>query len=300
LSFVSSRGAVTAENVETLEAAGAGGRDTAVLHDSPGDDRYFGAPEQSRLVGAAFDYRLAGFAAIQVRSSSGYDTAILADSTGNDTFVGKPETAMLEGAGFRQDLFGFAGVRVLGGRGEDQALLSDGAGADWLFARPGMAWMTGRGYQNFVAGFDEVRADARAGGYDLAWLFDSPGDDHLTSQPGEVRFLGEGFRHTAAGFETVRAASTAGHDRADFFRAQSEEFRVEFGQAMQRAGGYLNLAFDFARVERVEIAEVRQAAFASFLEREEEGSLPQILGADTSRRDPTTRAVGAVFRELGA
>jgi VCBS repeat-containing protein len=194
--------------------------DRAFLYDSDGNDRFYGRPTYSYLVGNGFFNRAKGFDAVYANATAGgvNDRAFLYDSAGNDSFYAYPTYSYLTGNDFYNQANGFKTVTGYATAGDaggvgDQAFLYDSAGNDRFYGRPTYSRMVGTGFNNYASGFDAVYAYAStdAGGVgDRAYLYDSLGDDTFFGRINYGTLSGSGFLNFAEGFDSIRADGNAG------------------------------------------------------------------------------------------
>ncbi len=211
---------------EELHAyAKAGGNDTAVLKDSPGNDKFKGDPTVAKMYKRGlFFHRVKFFDTVHgLSDAGGNDTARLWDSPGDDTLLSqRDETRLYRDGEFDITVGGFHDVSVQATNGGfDTADLIDSPLDDTVRARSHkvMIWAGDYEapiYKRTVRKFDDVSLHATEGGFDKFKMHDTARDDvlevtrdwvQLSTQKDELDVL-----YRAMAFEWVKAYSSAGHD----------------------------------------------------------------------------------------
>jgi len=239
---------VTVTGVESITAAGLGGNDEVVLHDSPGNDTFqasLGSASLTRPDGANV---ATGFETVTaVSTHGGKDIAKLYDSSGNDFFVARPLHGELSGEGFRFEADGFSAVHAYATAGGfDQAKLFDSHRNDVFQASAIQGALYGPGYYNRAKHFETVHAYGSAG-RDVAKLYDSAGDDLFEANSFQGALSGEGFYFRAKHFEEVIAtAQSGGNDQARLYDSPGDDNFIATPTSGSLYGdGFNNQAKDF-------------------------------------------------------
>jgi hypothetical protein len=239
--------------------------DRAYLYDSAGNDRFYGRPTYSRMLGTDFENYASGFGIVNAIATAGDvgglgDRAYLYDSAGNDRFYAYPTYSYLTGNNFYNQARGFDAVygNATAGGTNDRAYLYDSAGNDKFYAYPTYSYLTGSSFYNQANGFKTVYGYATAGDVggvgDRAYLYDSAGNDRFYGRPAYSRMLGTNFDNYASGFDKVYAYATAGDvggvgDRAYLYDSAGDDSfygRNDYGRLS--GTGFLNFVQSFDRV----------------------------------------------------
>jgi len=245
----------TLSGTSTITVDGAGGANSAVLHDSAGIDQLVMRQTdvvQSDQNHTLYSHTLYGFKTVLAKSTQGGpDVATLYDSAGSDTFTARPNWANMAAAGVYS--FTAEGYVVVFGRatagGYDLAFLTDSAGNDVYEGRPTSARMFGAGYDNQAVSFEASFATASRG-YDVASLYDSAGNDLFVAGPTESRLSGAGFYHLARAFDVVHAYGGQGNDVALMYDSSgNDRFTAKPTESVMSGTGYFNRAKGFKMVQ---------------------------------------------------
>lgn len=106
---------------------GAGGKDSAALTGTSGNDTFFASLANASLSAAGYAIDLTGFRTVRMKAGSGgLDTASLVGSAGDDCFTATAGSSKLSGTGFLFEATAFDVVSVDGGGGNDTASISGG------------------------------------------------------------------------------------------------------------------------------------------------------------------------------
>jgi ELWxxDGT repeat protein len=171
---------------------GGGGKDTATLHDSPGDDEFHAWPTFAFLQGPGFTNRVDNFSSVTASAALGHDVARLFGSPGTDdipsadpkkptpAFVASPTEATFRSTAFSNTAQYFDEVYADSMGGKDTAILSDSPGKDWFEAGPNVAKLFSGQFFLQAANFASVIAKSSGGG-DVATLTGSTGKDTFTA-----------------------------------------------------------------------------------------------------------------------
>jgi hypothetical protein len=261
-----------------------GGRDTAVLEDSPLKDKFkLDWPKAGQFFGKMYrgDYfnRAKMFEVIQATSTGGDDLARLFGSDGNDTFEGRKGTSRMLGPGFDVTLHDYHTVTAYAQSGFDVARLSDTAGDDTLRARGHKTEIydtptKGKDYKITARRFDDVfaRADTPGDDYDVAKLHDTLGEDLLEATADWTRMSRKesngslDLLYEVLSFERVKGYSLlGGADRAILHDTPGDdllEARFEYADSLgqddswaglsAKEGAAFRLLYDVIAFDRVE------------------------------------------------
>jgi hypothetical protein len=152
-----------AAGAEKITVRSGGGVDSAVFHDSTGDDRFQAGPRWATLSGSGFVNRVQGFRTIAAYATTGNDTALLGDSEGDDTLAALPPWSRLWGSGFSIRVEHFDAVHAVSTGGRDTARLYDSPGDDVLIRSADEVSLSGADFANRAKGFANVRAIGHKG-----------------------------------------------------------------------------------------------------------------------------------------
>jgi hypothetical protein len=202
----------------------AGGKDSAMLFDSTGDDNLDASPGTVQLAYANGHTATAyGFAStFGYAMQGGQDTANMHGSAGVDSLtVGvvvntqshqttRKATITDAANTYLNQADGFEQVTVEGDL-TDHAYLYDSAGDDNFDSMPGGGTlMHSFGSITTLAGFGDVRLYSNGGGYDRAMLLGGDGNDSFLGRPDFSRFYSGGMYTWVYGFDEVHATAGAG------------------------------------------------------------------------------------------
>jgi hypothetical protein len=223
-------------NVSSFEEmhvyARSGGMDTAILHDSEGNDKFKAEPGEgyAKMYGSSMYNRVKFFDVVEAYSSGGNDMARIFDTSGDDTFGGQKDKSTLRGEGYEVAVHEFAQVVAYASEGTDTALFVDSSLRDEFHAKPTKAELfdaasDGEVYQITVRRFDSVSAEAtntegtnEDGGQDIAKIWPTASDDYFEASDDWFRFYVQDgapeLLYEVVGFETVRVRETTEKDDA--------------------------------------------------------------------------------------
>ena len=208
-----------------------GGNDQAVMTGSEGKDKFkldwadetqfFG-----KLYGGSYYTRAKNFENIDADGNGGDDLAVAIgtpDDNVNSEFFLKKGVGRVSTARTQVEYLGFNTVVAIAGSGYDVALFEDSAGDDELRGRSHKTTLIGPGYDFTARKFDEVKAEAKNGGFDRAKLHDTSLDDilHAEERSGQtwaqlaIDGAVEDPLYEALAFEFVKAYSSEGNDKVD-------------------------------------------------------------------------------------
>lgn len=202
--------------------------DTAVLHDTTGDDLIYGSPEQIQVVADALTLEAFGAGdMVVIADAGGVDEAQLIDSSGDDLFASDPESSTLSGDGFSIRIESVQYVHAYASSGgNDQATISGSEADESYVGKETWGRLSGEGYALRAKFFDVVTVHA-GGGTDEAKLLDSAGDDTFHATPTEATMLGDGYTHRVVGFDGVHAyARAGGYDIANLHDSAGDDTYV--------------------------------------------------------------------------
>lgn len=198
--------------------ATAGGLESAILNDSPGDDTLVVMRRFARMFGDGYSVRAESFASIQANADAGgADLAKIFDSPGDDTFRGTTTRAECYGADFLNVVNGYEYVHAYStAGGHDVAHLLDSPEKDKFVSTFEDGALFGAGFYNRAKHFEEVYATATEGD-DEAFLGDSDLVDLLEAEDDWARLSNEAldFLYQAKGFDYVKATATTEGDTMD-------------------------------------------------------------------------------------
>ncbi len=243
-------------------ATGGGGEDTAVLHDSDGDDTFYAASTEGVLFGDEFYFRAKGFEHVRaISDSGGQDIARFYDSPADDTFEassiearmsGTPDTGSYDNvAEFFPDVQAYSRNNV--DSSVDNATLLGSTGDDLFLGA--MGWesfgrMTGEGYFTQVEGFGVTVGSGELGGTDHAKIWDSIDDDILLLSEETLTLMGNSVAINADYFDRVDIyASRSGRDTATLNGTPADEifYGSPHESSLRRPGFYVRVV-DFEEV----------------------------------------------------
>ncbi|MCH2181126.1 MAG: DUF4347 domain-containing protein [Mariniblastus sp.] len=227
-----------------------GGWDTAVLHDSAGNDSLYANDLLGRLTESGGAVREAqGFDRTIITSSSGQDTASLIGTTEKETVLGSFDSLIFMGTGFSHRINGFADVTLLAGMGQDELYLNDTEDNDAIQMRAGNLSWSDSNRVLVASQFETQIVRGGSGGQDSIQFMGSQGDEQFYSFPDdEVAFMvtaGGVLRVT--GFDQVEAYSLGGNDKAVMKgMAGFDDVRITSGMVELTNSAGIQAAFGFA------------------------------------------------------
>jgi hypothetical protein len=202
--------------------------DTVILHDTVGDDTFYGSPGEMQVL--SDNLTLEAFGAdemVVIADAGGVDEAHLSDSAGDDLFISDRDSSTLSGDGFSlrvESVEYVHGYARLGGY--DQATITGTDGDEYYVGKETWGRLSGEGYALRAKFFDQVTVYAGEG-TDEAKLRDSAGDDTFYATPTESTMLGDGFTHRVVGFDGVHAyARAGGYDIANLHDSTGDDTYV--------------------------------------------------------------------------
>jgi hypothetical protein len=194
-----------ADGFDFVGVEGAGGTDSATLHDSAGADEFHGWPTFAFVQGRGFTNRVDHFRYVTASATAGgYDVARLFGSTGDEILDAQPafaEMADAKAAKFSNIAQGFEAMIGDGLGGNDTANLSESdtqamddtlvAGATYARLADGVyserdGAFSGNSYYVEVNNVRTVKAHV-GHGVDIAYLYGSARDDVFEGRPGVFR-----------------------------------------------------------------------------------------------------------------
>ncbi len=300
------------------------------LHDSPGDDFFFGGPEagtgtnEAIMSDAGGSYQHGAYNVGTVRgyATGGHDMAMWDGVAGaKDEFKGKVGYSALSGPDYY--LWGrrFEEVTATGQDATDLAKLYDGPDDDALVADPTAAKLKYAGSETkFVQadGFRVVQALATYAGIDTAELHDSAmSADRIVGLPEASRLYGPGFYNRAVGFETIDAYAHAGdivklYDSLgnDTFACGPDFAHMQYdgGPLVQTHGTTTNLAFsragglDTANMQDAAATADRLIGTADYAKLRGPGFFTKAIGFDklTATATPGQADVALLYDDIGS
>jgi hypothetical protein len=173
----------------------AGGIDTAIFHDSDGDDLFVAKPEYGLMrpqSGNSYYSFAEGFDYFIAYASTGNDSVQVYDSTADDTLVSTADYIVLRGGDYYAQANGFDVRDVYSTRGGyDRAQLFDSPGSNHFIAQGNVASISDSdgepasipSWKTTTAGFSNILAIGTAGGFNkmdwsgpLGYAFTRQGD----------------------------------------------------------------------------------------------------------------------------
>ncbi len=142
---------------ESVQVNAASQHNTALIYDSPGNDRLVLTPSETVLDGTSYSLEFRGFGGLTVLANAGgVDSATVFDSQGDDTFIGLGSLNILQGDNYRHVMQGFDSVYANATMGNDQAILyADSDGLDRLVETGTRTSLSGDKITS-ASGFDRV------------------------------------------------------------------------------------------------------------------------------------------------
>jgi hypothetical protein len=162
----------SAWNFASMNAASAGGADTARFYGSPTNpDSFVATPAIAKHTGTGYRSEAKNFARVESYSGVGSGgTAQLTGANGDDHYVGSPLGAQLWGQGYRVEAWNYASVKTEGNGGNDTANMYGKASNNKLAADNIFAEFSGEGFANRVDHFATAVIHGSTGGSDIAAL----------------------------------------------------------------------------------------------------------------------------------
>jgi len=213
---------VYASGFETRHIIGEGGKDTARIYDSQGNDQLNVRPGSDTLQTSQNTTNLLDFQRVEAFASAGIDTVTYLGGDDDEVFVAKPTHSW---ARFRSSLHyakGFDTTVIDAAGGDDSVWLYDSLNDDQFQLGRARSTARGIGFEYIVINSEHVHAISQYGN-DLAVLDRSAGD-RLFAESSSTWIRGAEHTVIADGFRRVESGSLVGHDDAFEFLA-SEWFR---------------------------------------------------------------------------
>jgi subtilisin family serine protease len=237
----------TAVGIENVTLYSGGGKDTAKLYDSAGDDILQAYSDRATMTGSGYSHTVNGFRNVAAFASTGDDTAHVYDTARNDKYRAYADHVEMKGSGYINTATGFDTTVGHASAGTDKAFFYDSAGDDSYDAYADHATMTGAGYSNTASGFDRTYAYASTGN-DIAHLYNSAGNDVYRSYSNRASMSGAGYSNTVYYFDSTLGHSSIGSDIAWLYDSRGDdEYRPDLGLAQMSGARFSNIAIGFHR-----------------------------------------------------
>jgi uncharacterized repeat protein (TIGR01451 family) len=210
--------------MESIRFIGGGEEDLARFYDTPGNDRFVGAPLTGTMAGDGYTNSVEDVHRIYAYATTGIDDVVLTGSPKEkDDFNATPDVTKLYSDNFYLYTTGFDVAQGIATDGLDRANLFDSSGDDTLVGDEQSVSLSSKSYRISAKGYAYANVSGAAGGTDTATLTGSVGDDQLTSRPLNATFDIRSTRVIAQGFEKLTVQASSGNDTATVYDSNYQD-----------------------------------------------------------------------------